>query len=214
MPSSPGLPQPASRRWQPVGHAPQPGGGWGWGYACYLVLCVTTELNYNPITSSGPATLLPVYFILFLTVVVSQFICVKPLHCIFFFFPNTFFDFCAEQGRTAVWMVYNTANQSQLTLPPSPAVSPNPNLLCTKCYSEAPWGPAQDLPLDIFELVYTASIDPSALVSGLRLNNTFLWHEWLCIWSFFFLHCCICCAGICKMMYCLWMSVIPGILWS
>lgn len=44
--------------------------------------------------------------------------------CIAFFFPPL--------------LVFCTANHSQLSFSLYPAVSPNPNLLCTRCYIEEP----------------------------------------------------------------------------
>lgn len=121
------------------GHSQRRGGG---GFsACYLVLCATIELNYSPITSK----------------VLQRRDFVPSLFSFLYFFISLFLNcggagdgsaalrfsrFSAVAGRTVVWIVYNTANQSQLASPPppppTPAASPNPARLCTECYSEAP----------------------------------------------------------------------------
>lgn len=117
------------------GHSHRCGGG---GFsACYLVLCATIELNYSPITSK----------------VLQRLDFVLSLFSFLYFFISLFLNcggsgdesaalrfsrFSAVAGRTVVWIVYNTANQSQLAPPAPPAASPNPARLCTECYSEAP----------------------------------------------------------------------------
>lgn len=126
MPSSPGLPQPAPRRWQPVGHAPLPGaegGGWGGLLPCPLCDYWVKLQSYN--LKSGPATLLPVYFILFLTVVLSQFICVKQLKMDksaalhFFFFPNAFLDFLQSKVELLFgWYITQQIRANSLCLCP------------------------------------------------------------------------------------------------
>lgn len=97
-------------------------------YACYLVLCVNIELNYNPITSNAVQQLC-FFFIIYLFIHCSSkaiYITGAPCGrdapengskcCIafFFFLPAAWLVFCSARQNCA-WYVCYTANHSQLS---------------------------------------------------------------------------------------------------
>lgn len=89
-------------------------------YACYLVLCVNIELNYNPITSNLVCRLC---FLFIYCSTTAIYITVAPCGrdtpengskcCIAFFF-SPLLVFCSARQNCA-WYVYNTANHSKLS---------------------------------------------------------------------------------------------------
>lgn len=93
-------------------------------YACYLVLCVNIELNYNPIHSNGVERLDFFSFSKYTLQLYSHLYhrstlrprhtwkWIKLLRCNFFFPVRS--DFCSARS-SCVWNVYNAANHRSLS---------------------------------------------------------------------------------------------------